>query len=685
MVEPQTDDLLPSQEKKQGLTPKITEIEKLIPSEVRKEEKMVVFSVNKWNSLNKAEKEEIMTRFFDQKLAKILSLYGDHRTHPAQRVTMQINGQEYVLVKTPYGSNIEPPADEIVEAIGRDRSASSSTGENPTKKDMEIMQVKLNVLRKALEEEGYEGLSKEFRKMKKEITARLRKIYGIPENVKGLFSLSGTEGVLWALLAGVNQYINNQETGTGSILAASGLYSSPLPWHGEGKRDEKAKIEGFEDVKPAMQLPVRDKEGKPIPPEKLLAANKEIVRDSPDQIFGIEAVINGKTGEGGLLEKDVYDKTIEFIQENKNTLLVVDAAQTRIKPEMVRNILADERLEGRVLLFLTGSKWPGKYIFSCQTFAGHGAIEMMEDFIEKKGGIPKGLRDFIGRSDLEDALGKEKAASFLTTAEGKTDERLPDLLNIPAILKWFPALEVMEEFYGYKTDFRDKLVSKTCERIREQIEGEEGQNELRITEGVNTRIHEAYKAGRAFDASAETAVIPYQAWVEKGEEKRPLTKEDLKIIQWLLTFNTAELADKIPNINEETKTKLREILACPCLPGQPVQESPLESPIEELSLEELIFFNRHPEEIPKELRERIKTILAIDKPGREPASLRIAPGMEFFNEILKKVATLDNPALKEIIDKHVAEEITPIIVKSRVLCQHFGVAKQYYEELHGKK
>lgn len=337
-------------------------------------------------------------------------------------------------------------ADELYLGLG------SSTGEAPSLRQYYFgLKAKQKMEAIVSQAKDWEEASRGLRSLQSNIASQLKEIYGLPENIKVLFTQSGTEAELLLSLFGVeaSQFFN--ETGSATKAALSGNHPSEATWMG---KIVKGAIAGLEKkiVEP-MEINLRDEKGEIRDSREIRGeVEKWIIdqqKESPGRRLSLHVVAGGsKTGIsfqggnvtiGGLKITDAEWLRNKYGGESgKGIIIAVDLAQNRLE---IKEVI--ELLEKKMLVNITGSKFPGGAMFSHAMLVPPELAEVMRDWV-KENGIPEGLKDYLTKGDLGEILSDEEM------------QVLPDFPDITSMCKWAEVMPTMKEFATIENDPRER-------------------------------------------------------------------------------------------------------------------------------------------------------------------------------------------------------------------------------------
>lgn len=439
--------------------------------------------VSNWDELPDKEKLLLTKQLLEKPLWLISEQMGDKRTR----------GVGHNPLVTPYGNLIMPWPEELlkhldardfIERMGRRQldemilelggagkllsgqdaddqylELGSSTGATPSLRQYYFGLKMKQAMSQAVDSaDTWQEVSEKLRQMPGKIIEQLKEIYNLPEGVKVLFTQSGTEAELLLSLFGVEaaQFFN--ETGSATEAALAGRHPSSVTWRGV-ITDETQKIAGMEKIDDPQEIKLRSGKGDIKEPAVIKREVEEWIivkqQENSQKRLAIHVIAGGsKTGlavqgervnVGGLRIQDAEWLRDKYGGKSGNGIIVVvDLAQNRLDFGEAAKLLAK-----KMLVNITGSKFPGGAMFSHAMLVPPELVTVMQAWV-KENGIPDGLKDYLTKGDLADAL------------DDKLMPGLPDFPDIPSMCKWAEAIPVMKEYKAMVNDWRSKLDFQTA-------------------------------------------------------------------------------------------------------------------------------------------------------------------------------------------------------------------------------
>lgn len=270
-----------------------------------------------------------------------------------------------------------------------------------------------------------------------------------------VFSPSGTDSALHlAYIASVilgegfrQIVVGSDETGSRMALASGGYHFGTRTALGAAVCRE-ALLDGFADTAPALEFPLRDEAGYPIPGETIDQQVVDAVESAVQkgQKVVLHAMDCSKTGLNG-----PSLKTLQYISQHwpSDVLIVVDACQMRLSRKKLRQYLSVNSA-----VMITGSKF-----FTGPPFSGAILLPLaVSAKMSRAERIPNGLCAYTARWSWPLSWRAVRA-------------QLPTRKNFGEWLRWEAALEEMHAYYSIPSAYRALGLQKFADCVSHFITG----------------------------------------------------------------------------------------------------------------------------------------------------------------------------------------------------------------------
>lgn len=302
------------------------------------------------------------------------------------------------------------------------------------------------------------------------LRARIRRAYGVADDVAIIFAPSGTdlEYVALACTGGRakggthNILLGSDEVGSGCIYSAHGQYFAESTALGIPTKAGDA-VPGLDATHVAMiDIPVRDSRGHAHPSDEIAAVAQASIAEAQraDQHPLLHIVHGSKTG---LVLPSLADLQALRARHGDGVSFVVDACQARITSAAIADYL-----KLGAIVFLTGSKFMGGPPFS-------GFALVPPHFVAGAAPIPAGLATIFRRGEWpQDWSGVD---------------RLPDSSNVGLLLRLEASIFELERFQALSTEAVTRVILSFHAAVR-----------LEIIEKIGVRRVAPYPPGDRFEA-----------------------------------------------------------------------------------------------------------------------------------------------------------------------------------------
>ena len=280
------------------------------------------------------------------------------------------------------------------------------------------------------------------------LRARIRRAYGVAEDVAIVFSPSGTDLEYVALAAvagrapgGTNAVLlGADEVGSGCIHSAHGLYFANETALGV-QTVPGAPVPGLGGVHvDLVDIPVRDPAGKVRPSAEIAARMEEsIAAAASASRHSLAHIVHGS--KTGLILPALAD--VDRMRAAYDATFVVDACQARITGDAVNQYLARG-----AIVFVTGSKFMGGPPFS-------GFALVPPALAASAAPLPAGFATIFRRAEWP--------------SDWPGADTLPDSVNIGLLLRLEASIFELERFQALATDAVTRVILAFHAAVRSEI------------------------------------------------------------------------------------------------------------------------------------------------------------------------------------------------------------------------
>jgi selenocysteine lyase/cysteine desulfurase len=289
-----------------------------------------------------------------------------------------------------------------------------------------------------------------YRERLEALRGRIRRAYGVPDEVEIVFAPSGTdlEYVALACAAGKSEagihniLLGADEVGSGCIHSAHGRYFAESTALGIETRAGDP-VPGLGETHVEMiDIPVRDEQGRPRPSAEIAARMDEAIRSA--KAAGRHALVHVVHGsKTGLILPSLGDIDRLRGQYGESIGFVVDACQARITSPAIADYLARG-----AIVFVTGSKFMGGPPFS-------GFALVPAAMARDAAALPEGFATVFRRAEWPSGWPGAQI--------------LPDTSNIGLLLRFEASLFELERFQALPLEQVSRVILAFHAAVRSGI------------------------------------------------------------------------------------------------------------------------------------------------------------------------------------------------------------------------